>query len=67
MEIDIDNFNEEVDDCIERIRKWDNLTILEKLARKERKPSGFDYRMVNTWIKYMDEELKKCVLGGDNE
>lgn len=43
-------FSEELKYAIKTIREWDNLTLFGKLTRKTRRPSGIDYRLVNTWL-----------------
>lgn len=45
-----DKDDEELQEVKNRIRKWDNLNIFQKIVRREVKPSYIDYRIVNKWL-----------------
>lgn len=45
-----EHFKEELKYAMKVIREWDNATFFGKFTRKIRKPSGVDYRIINTWL-----------------
>lgn len=49
----------EAKESIEKINKWNSLSFLEKVCRVGTKPSGVDYRIINLWLKLIEEMKDK--------